>query len=163
MWQLNNIIWLFSEVKLVKKLVVKSPVFENNQLIPAKYTCDGDDVNPPLTIEGMPEGTKSLILIVDDPDATTGTFNHWVVWNIPPTSKIEENTVPGAEGLSSYRKHAYGGPCPPYGTHRYFFKVYALDTKLGLSANSAKKDVEKAMERHVFAEGELVGLYRRSR
>jgi Raf kinase inhibitor-like YbhB/YbcL family protein len=163
MWQLNNIIWLFSEVKLVKKLVVKSPVFENNQLIPAKYTCDGDDVNPPLTIEGMPEGTKSLILIVDDPDATTGTFNHWVVWNIPPTSKIEENTVPGAEGLSSYRKHAYGGPCPPYGTHRYFFKVYALDTKLGLSANSAKEDVEKAVESHVLAEGELVGLYRRSR
>jgi Raf kinase inhibitor-like YbhB/YbcL family protein len=147
----------------VKKLLVKSPAFESNQLIPAKYTCDGDNVNPPLTIDGVPEGTKSLVLIVDDPDATTGTFDHWVVWNIPPTSKIEENTVPGAEGLSSYRKHAYGGPCPPYGTHRYFFKVYALDTKLGLSANSAKEDVEKAVESHVLAEGELVGLYRRSR
>ena len=138
-------------------------MFESNQLIPAKYTCDGDNVNPPLTIEGVPEGTKSLVLIVDDPDAPAGTFDHWVVWNIPPTSKIEENTVPGAEGLSSYRKHAYGGPCPPYGTHRYFFKVYALDTKLDLSANSAKKDVEKAVGSHVLAEGELVGLYRRSR
>jgi len=147
----------------VKKLVVKSPAFENNQLIPAKYTCDGDNVNPPLTIEGVPEETKSLVLIVDDPDAPMGTFDHWIVWNIPPTSKIEENTVPGAEGMSSYRKHAYGGPCPPYGTHRYFFKVYALDTKLDLTANSKKKDVEKAMESHVLAEGELVGLYRRSR
>jgi len=138
-------------------------MFESNQLIPAKYTCDGDNVNPPLTIEGVPEGTKSLVLIVDDPDATTGTFDHWVVWNISPASKIEENTVPGVEGLSSYRKHGYGGPCPPYGTHRYFFKVYALDTKLDLSANSTKKDVEKAVESHVLAEGELVGLYRRSR
>src|SRR4030042_326345 len=153
----------FSEAEIVKKLLVKSPAFESNQLIPAKYTCDGDNVNPPLTIEGVPEGAKSLVLIVDDPDATTGTFDHWVVWNIPPTSKIEENTVPGVEGLSSYRKHAYGGPCPPYGTHKYIFKVYALDTKLGLSANSTKKDGEKAMESHVLAKGELVGLYRRSR
>jgi Raf kinase inhibitor-like YbhB/YbcL family protein len=148
----------------VQKLVVKSPVFENNQLIPAKYTCDGDNVNPPLTIEGVPEGAKSLALIVDDPDCPTGTWNHWLVWNIPPTTrKIEENKVPGTEGISTYRKHAYGGPCPPSGTHRYFFKVYALDAKLDLTANSTKKDVERAMESHVLAEGELVGLYRRSR
>jgi Raf kinase inhibitor-like YbhB/YbcL family protein len=148
----------------VQKLVVKSPVFENNQLIPAKYTCDGDNVNPPLTIEGVPEGAKSLVLIVDDPDCPTGTWNHWLVWNIPSTTrKIEENKVPGTEGISTYRKHAYGGPCPPSGTHRYFFKVYALDAKLDLTANAEKKDVEKAMESHVLAEGELVGLYRRSR
>jgi Raf kinase inhibitor-like YbhB/YbcL family protein len=160
----NNIFWCFSEAKLVQKLVVKSPVFENNQLIPAKYTCDGDNVNPPLTIEGVPEGAKSLVLIVDDPDCPTGTWNHWLVWNIPPTTrKIEENKVPGTEGISTYRKHAYGGPCPPSGTHRYFFKVYALDAKLDLTANAEKKDVEKAMEGHVLAEGELVGLYRRSR
>jgi Raf kinase inhibitor-like YbhB/YbcL family protein len=147
----------------VKKLVVKSPAFENNHLIPAKYTCDGDNVNPPLTIEGVPEGAKSLVLIVDDPDAPMGTWNHWVVWNIPPTArKIEENTVPGTEGISTYRKHAYGGPCPPYGTHRYFFKVYALDAKLDLTGNSKKNNVEKAMVSHVLAEGELVGLYRRS-
>jgi Raf kinase inhibitor-like YbhB/YbcL family protein len=148
----------------LKKLVVKSPAFENNKLIPAKYTCDGDNVNPPLTIENVPEGTKSLVLIVDDPDAPMGTWNHWIVWNIPPDArKIEENTVPGIEGISTYRKHDYGGPCPPYGTHRYFFKVYALDTKLDLTANSKKTDVEEAIESHILAEGELVGLYCRSR
>jgi Raf kinase inhibitor-like YbhB/YbcL family protein len=148
----------------MKRLLVKSIAFENNKLIPVKYTCDGANVNPPLTVEGIPEDTKTLVLIVDDPDAPMGTFDHWIVWNIPPTTrKIEENTVPGIEGMSSYRKHAYGGPCPPYGTHRYFFKVYALDTQLDLKSNSTKKDVEKAMENHVLAEGELVGLYRRSR
>jgi Raf kinase inhibitor-like YbhB/YbcL family protein len=148
----------------VKKIVVKSPAFENNQLIPTKYSCDGDDVNPPLTIEDVPEGTKSLVMIIDDPDAPSGTWNHWVVWNIPPDArKIEENTVPGTEGISTSRKHAYGGPCPPYGTHRYFFKVYALDAKLDLTADSTKNDVEKAMGSHVLAEGELLGLYRRSR
>jgi len=147
----------------VKKMLVKSPEFENNKLIPAKYTCDGADVNPLLTIEGVPDETKSLALVVDDPDAPMGTFDHWIVWNIPPdTREIEENTIPGTEGISSYRKHAYGGPCPPYGTHRYFFKVYALDIELDLKTNSTKKDVEKAMKGHILAEGALVGLYRRS-
>jgi Raf kinase inhibitor-like YbhB/YbcL family protein len=120
-------------------------------------------VNPPLTIKGVPEETKSLVLFVDDPDAPMGTWDHWIVWNIPATSKIEENTVPGTEGINTARKHSYGGPCPPRGTHRYFFKVYALDTKLGLSPNSNKKDVEKAMQDHILAKGELVGLYHRSR
>lgn len=147
----------------MKELSVSSSAFENNKLIPAKYTCDGANVNPPLTIEGVPDGAKSLVLIVDDPDAPMGTFDHWVVWNIPPTSKIEENAVPGTEGVNDFRKRSYGGPCPPYGTHRYFFKVYALDTKLDLSPNSRKKDVEKAMQGHVLAKGELIGLYRRSR
>ena len=147
----------------MKTLSVSSSAFENNKLIPAKYTCDGDDVNPPLTIEGTPAETKSLVLIVDDPDAPSGTWDHWVVWNIPPTNRIEENAVPGTEGLNTYRKHSYGGPCPPWGTHRYFFKVYALDTKLTLNPNSRKKDVEKAMKDHVLAKGELVGLYRRTR
>jgi Raf kinase inhibitor-like YbhB/YbcL family protein len=146
----------------MKKLSVTSPAFENNKLIPVKYTCDGADVNPPLTIEGVPEETKTLVLIVDDPDAPMGTWDHWIVWNIPPTSKIEENTVPGTEGMNDFRRRSYGGPCPPYGTHRYFFKVYALDTQLDLKSNSTKKDVEKAMEGHILAEGELVGLYRRS-
>ena len=115
-----------------------------------------------MTIEGVPEETKTLVLIVDDPDAPMGTWDHWIVWNIPPTSKIEENTVPGTEGMNDFRRRSYGGPCPPYGTHRYFFKVYALDTQLDLKSNSTKKDVEKAMEGHILAEGELVGLYRRS-
>jgi Raf kinase inhibitor-like YbhB/YbcL family protein len=144
-------------------LSIKSPAFESNKRIPAKYTCDGANVNPPLTIEGVPKEAKSLVLIVDDPDAPMGTWNHWVVWNIPPTTrKIEENTVPGTEGISTYKKHSYRGPCPPYGTHRYFFRVYALDTKLGLNANSTKEDVEKAMESRVLAKGELLGLYRRT-
>jgi len=147
----------------MKELTVKSPAFENNKLIPSKYTCDGDDVNPPLIIEGVPDETKSLVLIVDDPDCPTGTWDHWVVWNITPTRKIEENTVPGTEGMNTARKHSYGGPCPPWGTHRYFFKVYALNTELDLNPNSGKKDVEKAMQGRILAKGELIGLYRRSR
>jgi Raf kinase inhibitor-like YbhB/YbcL family protein len=146
----------------VKRLTVTGPAFENNKLIPVKYTCDGDDVNPLLIIEGIPEETKSLVLIVDDPDAPMGTWDHWVVWNIPPTNRIEENSVPGVEGLNDFRKHSYGGPCPPSGTHRYFFKVYALDTKLDLNQNSKKKDLEKAMKDHTLAKGELVGLYSRT-
>ena len=146
----------------MKKLSVTSPAFENNKPIPVKYTCDGANINPPLTIEDVPEETKALVLIVDDPDAPMGTFDHWVVWNIQPTTRrIEENTVPGTEGISTSRKHAYGGPCPPYGTHRYFFKVYALDTQLDLKSNSSKRDVEKAMKGHILAEGELMGLYSR--
>jgi Raf kinase inhibitor-like YbhB/YbcL family protein len=145
----------------MKELTIISPAFKSNKSIPFKYTCDGDDVNPPLNIEGTPEETKSLVLIVDDPDAPMGTWDHWIVWNIPPTNKIEENSAPGTEGLNDFRKHSYGGPCPPSGTHRYFFKVYALDTKLSLDPNSRKKDVEKAMKDHILAKGELVGLYSR--
>jgi len=145
----------------MKELTITSPAFGNNKPIPSKYTCDGDNVNPTLNIEGTPEETKSLVLIVDDPDAPMGTWDHWIVWNIPPTNKIEENSVPGTEGLNDFRKHSYGGPCPPSGKHRYFFKVYALDTKLDLDPNSRKKDVEKAMKDHILAKGELVGLYSR--
>ena len=149
------------EVTTVKDLTITSPAFENNGSIPSKYTCDEDDVNPPLKIEGVPEGTLSLVLIVDDPDAPMGTWDHWIVWNIPPLEEIEENSVPGVEGLNSFRKHSYGGPCPPSGTHRYFFKFYALDTKLDLDSNSRKKHVERAIEGHILAKGEIVGLYRR--
>ncbi len=144
------------------ELLVKSPVFEANKPIPRKYSCDGSDVNPPITIEGIPKETKSLALMVDDPDAPMGTFDHWVVWNIPSsTTKIDENTVPGTEGLNSARQVGYMGPCPPSGTHRYFFKVYALDIDLILGVNSKKKDVEKAIEGHVLGRGELMGTYRR--
>ncbi len=141
--------------------MVKSTAFENNGLIPSKYTCDGDDVNPALLIEGTPEGTKSLALIVDDPDARMGTWNHWIVWNIHPAEKIEEDSVPGIEGVNTSGRRSYGGPCPPSGTHRYFFKIYALDTKLSVEITSRKKDLEKAMEGHILAIGEIVGLYRR--
>ncbi|MEM3004772.1 MAG: YbhB/YbcL family Raf kinase inhibitor-like protein [Candidatus Bathyarchaeia archaeon] len=142
-------------------LKITSSAFKSNGPIPKKYTCDGIDVNPPLSIEGLPKQTVSLVLIVDDPDAPRGTWVHWVVWNIPPLRVIQEDSVPGTEGVNDFQRHSYGGPCPPSGTHRYFFKVYALDTKLQLDQNAGKKDVEKAMEGHILAMGELVGLYRR--
>jgi len=145
----------------MEKLKITSQAFENNGVIPIKYTCDGEDVNPPLNIEGVPEKVKSLVLIVDDPDAPMGTWVHWVVWNIPPTARIEEKSVPGVEGMNTFKRHSYGGPCPPFGTHRYFFKVYALDSKLDLNTNSSKKDVERAIEGHVLAKGEIIGLYSR--
>ena len=144
------------------ELKVTSPVFTHGEVIPRKYTCDGEDVNPPLNIEGLPEGTESLVLIVDDPDAPMGTWDHWIVWNIPPSNRIEEDSVPGTEGLNDFRRRSYGGPCPPSGTHRYFFKVYALDTRLDLRPNCRKRDVEGAMKDHILAKGEVVGLYRRS-
>ncbi len=134
----------------MNKLVVTSPAFENNKSIPRMYTCDGEDVNPPLNIKALPEGTKSLVVIVDDPDAPMGTWEHWNVWNIAPTNKINENSIPGTEGLNDFGKHSYGGPCPPSGVHRYFFKVYALDTELSLPINSRKKDIEKALSKHVL-------------
>ena len=143
------------------RLKVTSPAFEENGDIPSKYTCDGEDVNPPLQIEGTPQNAKSVVVIIDDPDATMGIWVHWVVWNIPLIDVIEENSTPGVEGINDFQKHTYGGPCPPSGVHRYFFKAYALDTMLDLAASSGKKDVEKAMEGHILVKGELVGRYRR--
>jgi Raf kinase inhibitor-like YbhB/YbcL family protein len=146
----------------MKELTIESPAFEHGKLIPRKYSCDGQDINPPLTIEGIPKEAKTLVLAVDDPDASRGTFDHWIVWNIPAsTSKVGENTVPGIEGMNSAMQREYMGPCPPSGTHRYFFKVYALDTELNLGVSSRKKDLEKAMQGHILAKGELLGLFRR--
>jgi Raf kinase inhibitor-like YbhB/YbcL family protein len=115
-------------------------------------------------MENVPQAAKSLALIVDDPDAPAGTWVHWVLWNISPSTKdLKENTVPqGAEqGMNDFRKRSYGGPCPPYGTHRYFFKLYALDTTLSLGPNTTKASLEKAMTGHIMAQGELIGLYKR--
>jgi len=145
-------------------LKISSTAFENNGNIPEKYSCDGMDLNPPLRFENVPPGTKSLALIVDDPDAPMGTWVHWVVWNIDPkTGEIRENTVPkGAlQGINDFRKHDYGGPCPPSGTHRYFFKLYALDAFLNLDTNARKADLEKAMNGRIVAQAQLVGLYKR--
>ena len=144
---------------------ITSPVFENNGFIPKKYTCDGADVNPQLLIANVPARTKSLSLIIDDPDAPAGTWVHWVVWNIDPqTREIKEHSVPNGanQGLNDFRKHNYGGPCPPSGTHRYFFKLYALDTILALDFNATKAHVEKAMGEHIVAETRIIGLYKRS-
>ncbi len=145
----------------VKELTVTSPVFQHNGDIPPKYTCDGENVNPPLAIEGIPEGTVSLVLIVEDPDAPRGTWVHWVLWKIDPETTIAEKSIPGTEGMNDFKKHAYSGPCPPSGTHRYVFIVYALDINLDLDSTATKEDVENAMKGHILAKGELIGLYSR--
>lgn len=144
---------------------ITSSAFADQEAIPAKYTCDGQDIIPPLKFEGVPSGAAALALIMDDPDAPTGTWDHWVVWNIPPkTTDIAENkTPPGVVGKNSWGKNAWGGPCPPDRQHRYFFKLYALDSKLDLQAAAKKTDVEKAMKGHVLAEAQLVGVYDRKR
>ena len=155
---------IFTEAKDMGTLKLLSPAFKHNDYIPSKYTCDGADVNPPLVIEKAPLTAKSLALIVDDPDAPAGSWVHWVVWNIDPTNnEIRENTVPSGalQGINDFRKHNYGGPCPPSGTHRYFFKLYALDMMLSLGPKANKAELERAMEGHVIAQGELIGLYRR--
>jgi hypothetical protein len=150
------------EISEMSALKISSPVFENNGNIPAKYTCTGKDVNPPFLIENVPAKTKSLALIVDDPDAPRGTWVHWVLWNISPgTGEIREASVPAGamQGLNDFRVHEYRGPCPPSGTHRYFFKVYALDTVLNLSPNSTKADTEKAIQEHIIGQAQIIGLY----
>ncbi len=144
-----------------KVLKVTSMAFADNSLIPSQYTCDGEDINPSLHIEGIPEHARSLAIIVDDPDAPAGTWTHWVIWNIPVTHQIKENDVPGVQGRNDFRKKRYNGPCPPSGQHRYFYKVYALDAVLELAESADKHDLEKAMSDHIIAFGELVGLYSR--
>jgi hypothetical protein len=122
------------------------------------------DVNPPLMVENIPPKAKSLALIVDDPDAPRGTWVHWVVWNADPgTREIKEQSIPtGAiQGMNDFGNRGYGGPCPPSGTHRYFFKLYALDTALTLGPNATKAALEAAMKGHILAEAELIGLYER--
>jgi Raf kinase inhibitor-like YbhB/YbcL family protein len=145
-----------------KLLKISSSAFKENEFIPVKYTCDGENVSPPLDIEHIPEEAKSLAIIVDDPDAPVGTWVHWVMWNVPVTHHFKENEVHGIQGMNDFSNHAYGGPCPPGGTHRYFFKVYALDNTPDLPVSSTKYHLEKAMSGHILAFGELVGLYKRN-
>lgn len=145
----------------IQSIKVSSSAFAANGSIPRKYTCDGENVNPPLEFEGIPEEADSLVLIVDDPDAPMKTFTHWVIWNIEPVAKIEEDSIPGVEGINDFKKIGYGGPCPPSGTHRFFFRVYALDRQLELKAGAGRKDLENEMIGHIIAEGELMGKYSR--
>lgn len=144
---------------------ITSTAFDHNKNIPSKYTCDGENVSPDLKISEVPNGTKSFALIVDDPDATGGlTFNHWIVWNIlSELSEIKEGVVPkgAVEGVTSFGNIGYGGPCPGSGTHRYFFKMYALDVMLDLTKDSNKEKLQKAIEEHTIDYGELIGLYKR--
>ena len=143
---------------------INSPAFENDQLIPSQHTCDGENISPPLVISGVPEKAKSLVLIVDDPDAPTGTWDHWLLWNIDPTTVIvEEDTIPeGAiQGTNGFSEQSYGGPCPPEDTHRYFFKLYALDSELLLEETATSQEIEKVMEGHILDQAELIGIYQR--
>jgi len=142
-------------------LKISSPDFKHMGYIPEKYTCEGYNVSPPLAIGEIPKGTISMVLIVEDPDAPGGTFDHWVAWNIQPTEVIGVGTAPGNIGKNSKGENKYTGPCPPAGTHRYFFKVFALDTMLDLKDDADKKVVEQALLNHVLAHGEMIGLYKK--
>lgn len=151
------------------EITITSPVFENGSFIPKKFTCDDVDISPPLEWVGVPDWVKSLALICDDPDAPLGIWVHWVIYNIPPSiNELPENTPKnkvlenGAlQGTNDFHKIGYGGPCPPGGTHRYFFKIYALDTELDLDSGATKETLLNSMKGHVLAEGELVGKYSR--
>jgi Raf kinase inhibitor-like YbhB/YbcL family protein len=145
-----------------KVLKVTSPAFGENGAIPSKYTCEGEDVSPALSIEHIPNEAMSLAIIVDDPDAPAGTWVHWVVWNIPITHLVKENTNQGIKGTNDFHKQQYNGPCPPKGQHRYVFKVYALNAILDIPAGINKSELERAMTPHIIAFGELTGLYERS-
>lgn len=142
-------------------MILTSPAFINDGAIPAKYTCDGQDISPALTISNVPAGTQSLALIVDDPDASGGWL-HWMMWNISPsTAEIAENNVPAGAilGQNDFGRTAWGGPCPPSGVHHYQFKLYALDTKLNLKPDAGKGDLEVEIEKHLIDEARLVGTY----
>ncbi|MBI3591628.1 MAG: YbhB/YbcL family Raf kinase inhibitor-like protein [Candidatus Melainabacteria bacterium] len=148
---------------------IKSSAFENDGMIPKLYTCDGNDISPPLLWDSIPDGTQSLALICDDPDAPMGTWVHWVIYNIRPVPEklpakvlLQDITPFGAkQGINDFGKIGYGGPCPPSGMHRYFFKLYALDTKLNLDSGISKKQLLEAMKGHILAEAEIVGKYKR--
>lgn len=141
---------------------ITSPSVQAGGDIPAKFACDGTNVSPELHISAAPNEAKSLVLIVDDPDAPRGLFTHWIVWNIDPkTTRIAETSAPsaGIQGTNDFGKRNYGGPCPPSGTHRYFFKIFALDTKLELKPGARRAELDAAMRGHVLAQGELMGRY----
>ena len=150
--------------ELMDTLKLTSSVFEHNGKIPSRYTCDGDGINPELRIEGVDEDAKSLVFIMDDPDAPSGTWDHWVKFNIATTTtKIAEASEPeGISGIGTSENKSYLGPCPPDGEHRYFFKLFALDSMLELEEGATKKEVESAMEGHVLQNTELIGLYERN-
>ena len=144
---------------------ITSSAFHEGGNIPSKFTCDGSDTSPPLQIAGVPTEAKSLVLIVDDPDAPGGLFTHWLIWNISPqTSSIPEGSATKCiQGANDFGKSGYRGPCPPPGTHRYSFKIFALDRELDLRAGAKRTHLDAAMKSHVIAQGELVGRYARKK
>ncbi|HEX4640869.1 MAG TPA: YbhB/YbcL family Raf kinase inhibitor-like protein [Chthoniobacterales bacterium] len=150
------------EAKRKKSMKISSSAFAEGAEIPVKYSRSGEDINPPLHIEGTPENAKSLALIMDDPDAPVGLFTHWLVWNLDPrTTEIAEHSVPkgAVEGTNDYPNAGYGGPQPPSGTHRYYFKIFVLDKTLDLRAGAKRKELDQAMKGHVIAEGQYMGRF----
>jgi Raf kinase inhibitor-like YbhB/YbcL family protein len=146
------------------KLTVTSSVFTANGMIPAKYTCQGEQVSPPLNVSGIPAGAKSLAIILHDPDAAMpGGFTHWVAWNIATDGNIPESFKDAVQGLNGAKRAGYIGMCPPSGVHHYHFMVYALDTQLTIDKNTDKAGLEKAMTGHILAQGDLIGLYEKSK
>ncbi len=156
---MHTLLIIFSMILGGQAPFTLSSIFANNNYIPANYTCSGSDINPELNIKGIPGNAQSLALIMEDPDPAFGTFVHWVSWNIPTVAKIKQDSSPGVTGRNSRGQNKYTGPCPPNGLHKYHFKLYALDTKLNLSDTCGKTDLLKAMQGHVVAETELVGLF----
>lgn len=141
---------------------VTSNAFEEGQAIPADYTCDGKNVNPALSVSEIPDKAVTLVLIVDDIDAPGGVFTHWVVFDISgKVTKIDEDSQPGVGGINNFGRTEYGGPCPPSGTHRYYFRVFALDTTIGLAPGVSRREVEEAMRGHILESAELMGAYGR--
>jgi Raf kinase inhibitor-like YbhB/YbcL family protein len=152
--------------KEIKNMKISSPAFKNNEDLPSKYTCDGENVNPSLEFGEIPEGAKSLALIVDDPDATNGDWTHWLLWNMSQQRlSIAENSAPkeATQGITDFGNRGYGGPCPPSGKHRYFFKLFALDEELKISSFSTKKDLLEAMNSHIIGQAEMVGMYEKNK
>jgi len=153
-----------AEVAQMGQFRLTSPGFKDGGYIPPKHTCDGVGVSPELVVDGVPDNAKSLALIMDDPDAPAGTWVHWVAWNMDKATKtLPEGAKPAREGRNSGGRTGYGNPCPPGGTHRYVFKLYALDTDLKLQANSGKPELLDAMEGHILGETTLTGLYARKK
>lgn len=158
--KLRNTQSIKEQIKNYKAMVITSSAFKNNEFLPRKYTCNGENTNPPLEFSEVPPEAKSLVLIVDDPDARG--WVHWVVFNInPEIREIGENSLPegGIEGVTSFGEASYGGPCPPSGTHRYFFKLYALDKVLSIEGTADKNSVLDAMDGAIIDQAELIGLY----
>jgi Raf kinase inhibitor-like YbhB/YbcL family protein len=147
------------------KMKITSSAFQQGGNIPSKFSCDGANTNPPLQISELPREVKSLVLIVDDPDAPSGLFTHWAIWNISPqTSTIAEGSTPkGVQATNDFGRSGYGGPCPPSGTHRYYFKIFALDRELDLPFGAKRSQLDAAMKGHVIAQGELMGRYSRKK
>jgi hypothetical protein len=145
-------------------LTVTSPDFKADAMIPSKFTCEGDNSSPALHIEGIPSSAKSLAIIVHDPDAPMkGGVTHWIAWNIDPMKDVPQKFNGGVEGLNTRQKEGYMGPCPPSGTHHYHFMVYALNSKLSVDKKSTEDELKKAMEGHILAQGELIGLYKKEK